>query len=335
MTFLINPKIELEVFAPTETFIIRDLFMDFEINKDLDEEPNSASVSIFNLNEGTRRKFTDRANQQAPIEIRLTPAGATELVMAFRGKVQSAKHIPTRPGYETVLECTSQQINYRAMNIDKKAFPKGTSIADVINFFIEEINLPRGNVYFLPTSGIRLGQSFSGPAFLLLKQFCLDIGMYAYILDGKIHVTSIYEPPNPTIIPLDQNIMLTRPETTARNDDRLIERKTILESVNMDPQRKQRRRRKNTKNIKVYGATDYVEYDATETLVEGMDFELMLQPDINPDTIVNPKIPGFEKRLFRVTEVKHFGNNETFEDWTTELKTDAYYDESGTLVEYL
>ena len=281
MTQLVNPKIEVRVFGQTE-IVIKDLYMDFEIVKDLEEEPNEATVRVYNRDEDNRRKLTNLADQNAPIEIWATPSGQEELVMAYRGEIDTVTSTPTRPGYETTITCLSGQDNHRARFVDTKTFAQGTAISDIMEFFIDQIGLPRGKVDELPDTGVLLSQSFSGPAYRLLQRYAFDVGMYAYILDGKLHVTSIYEPPDLTVTTIPREILLTAPEATTRQDEQFVEMQTIVESTSIDPFRKKRRRRKRRKKTKVLGENDYVQYEAVDKTIPGMNFQLLLQPQIQP-----------------------------------------------------
>jgi hypothetical protein len=322
---------EVHVFGQSE-FVIKDLYMNFEIVKDLEEEPNEATIRIYNQDEDNRRRLTNVADQDAPIEIWLTPSASDELVMSYRGEIDTVDSNPTRPGYETTIECLSQKGNHRARFIDKKTFDKGTSISSILDFFVDQIGLPLGTIDEFPDTGVLLSQSFSGPAYRMLQRYAFDVGMYAYILDGKINVTSIYEPPNLTVTKIPREVMLTAPEATSRQDEQFVEMQTIVESSSIDPFRKKRRRRKRKKFTKVKGANDYVQYEAVDKTILGMNFNLLLQPHIQPDYIVNGDKPAIKNRFFRVIEVEHFGNTETFEDWTTNLKTDEYDNQDGNLI---
>ncbi|MCP4539027.1 MAG: hypothetical protein GY832_17975 [Chloroflexi bacterium] len=323
MVQLVNPRMTVKVFG-IEDISISDPFMEFDITKDLDEEPNEAEVYIYNLSEGTRQAIQNAYNQSAPIEIHLTPSGVDELVMAFRGEIDAVKSRPTRPGWETYLRCTSQKDNHRAFFVDQKTFKKGTPIADIVNFFVDTIGLPK-IMDTIPTTGILLSESFSGPAFPLLRRYCDDLGMYAYILDGVLHVSSIYDVLDPTVYTIDKTHLLATPEPTTRTDDEAVQMKTIFEAVSPDIVAKQnRRRKKRSKTIKVFGENDYADYTAVDTLIEGMDFECLLQPDVQPDQIVGTNTDALDGLEYRVTEVNHRGTTEDFSEWTTELKTDLY-----------
>ena len=329
MAQVVNPKAKIKVIGSVE-YEIEDLYISFDVNKDLEEEPNEATINISNLAEGTRGQILDSANESAPVEIHATAAGSSDYSILFKGEMDTARNVYTRPGWETEINCTSQQVNHRSKYIDTKEFASGTPTNQVINYFIEQIGLPLGQIDELPSTGIILSQSFSGPAFKLLKSFVYDIGLYCYILDGTINITDWYEPLQPVVIQVPTNRLLTDPIPTRRNDRSLIQLKTVSESVNRikyEPFRK--RRKKKNRQTKEVSRSDYVEFSATDTLVEGMDFEFLLQPGIQPDSIINVPLDGIKKQLWRVQEVDHNGDTSSFDEWTTSVSADKYEDPNG------
>ncbi|MCP4604482.1 MAG: hypothetical protein GY847_28830 [Proteobacteria bacterium] len=329
MPKLINPQMTVKVFAESDIEITNS-YMEFDIAKDLDDEANEAELTIYNLNENTRNMLARSDMQSPPVEIYLTPAGLTDSVRAFKGEMETIKNSNMRPGYETYLHCTSQQDNHRS-HMFSKTYKAGTPRSVILEELIGPlgINLPRGRIDTLPSSPITLSQSFSGPSFQILKYIALDIGMNAYILDGTVNLTSIYETPAPTVKVIDSNILLAQPQETSRVDAVAIEQRTIVETTSIDPFRKIKKKKKTKK--KKQGPTDYVEYDTVDKEIKGMDFTCICQPDVNPDMIVSTNLDGYSNKLYRVTDVNHYGNNESFDDWTTDIVSDEYDDATGGL----
>jgi hypothetical protein len=358
MTQIVNPSYELIVFG-SDTFTtkdaVRDPYVDFNIEKDLDEDPNEAVIRLYNLNEGFRAALTDAAEISAPVQFFSTQSNSTDLVKAFTGEIDTCRHVFMHPGHETILSCISQQLNHRATFVEQMTFAKGTPVDEIVNALIDAVGLPRGVVDFdfiddlgVPhriDAGITLSQSLTGPAFPLLKRYCFDLGMYAYILDGTVNVSSVYTPTSPQVIEIPADALLEAPIPSSRTDAQAIEQKTIAESIGHDPFEKAKKKRKKKKKVKVplnKGTSiyvtlpepapysdDYTEYEAIDIQVKGMDFMCTLRPGIQPDNIVWTK--ALPKRLFRVIDLNHYGESETFSDWTTELKCDEYEDTTGEL----
>jgi hypothetical protein len=343
--YVINPQIEVKFFGNIETFTIPapgelltpKLAMDFSITKDLDEEPNEATLIISGLSKGTRGKIITAADQSCPVEIRLTPYNSTNLTLAFKGEIDYATNRQTQPGWETEIYMLGQKLSHRSFYVDKKTFAEGTYVDDILDFFIDTIGLPRGkieNIQDLPDrqigTKILTAESHTGPAFYLLRKRALDEGMFAYILDGTINMTNIFDPQDITAFSITADMLRMSPEVTSRVDERDIEIRGIYEAVTQNPLAKQRIRKpknkweRKVKSIKRTGQNDYEEYEAVDALVDGANFEIFCQPGLNPDNIVSCDAEDFENRLFRVTQIEHYGNSDDFSDWNTLVETDEY-----------
>ena len=346
--FLINPAMRLNIIMDQVITIPDDFDMMFDISKDLDEEPNSAEVIIYNLNESNRKKLITASHESAPIEIYLTRAGVDEEVLAFAGEIESCKNIPMRPGHETRLHCVCPK-PHRMAFIDQKTYPKGTPKSLIILDFLQIMGIPKEQQsVLLPTDPILLSQSFSGPAFPLLRRFCYDSALYCYINDNIIHITSVYLPDDLVSRLIYKKYMLIPPEETTRKDSIDAELRTITEAKATNPLKAIRR--KKTKNKKVVRGNpwwmrsqtvtpspvpvnnEYVEFTAVDSDIPGMDFTLLLQPDLQPDKILMfPDYLDIATTMFRVREVQHYGDN-FGGDWTTEARTDVYNPTGGDLL---
>lgn len=334
VTQIKNPRVEIKVYQD-ETLVLNDrtvsvdddLHIDFEIEKSLNEEPNDATITIYNLNEATRSKLVDSSNQYSPIEIYITPGGFPEtFVLAYSGEVNECRNHFLNPGHETVLWCTSEQENHRSLFFNKE-YEAGTSYRTIIDDMITAINLPRGFIETIPDQEILMSESFSGPAFPILQRYVFDMGLYAYILDGKILITDREEHGNPTVFNINEDFLLQTPQATSRVDKQTIMQRTVTQARSVNPFARQRKRRKKTKTTKVNGDNGYTEYEATDKTIEGMDFTILCIPGVQPDDII-----PYDNRLFRVRQLMHYGDNYGG-SWTTELTTDVYDDLTGDLRE--
>jgi hypothetical protein len=103
-----------------------------------------------------------------------------------------------------------------------------------------------------------------------------------------------------------------------------VEKRTITETTDVNPL--QATRRKKTRNGKAQGLTTYEDFTSVDSSIPGVDFRIVLQPEINPDdlvTIVGHLDPKWAGKLYRVQAVNHYGDNYGGQ-WTTELRTDNY-----------
>lgn len=317
MTVLSNPEIKLKIYGPT-TLEIKDLDMSFNIVKDLEDEPNEAEVTIYNLSEATRDKFTNVHSHATPIEIFLTEPGFPDFVRAFAGEIDQATNTFLRPGHETVLTCTSLKWTHKQKRIDKKTYESGTPLRTVVNDFLSAIALPFETVE-LPTAPILLSRSFSGPAFPLLKGFVEDLGYFCYILDGTVYITDIEERPRESTKTIKKTSLLSTPRETVRQSESLVKMQTIPSKKN--PYTKTRRK-KTTVTRKTFGKNGFLDVDVVDEELVGLELEMLCNPSIDPDDIlILPEYDRYKNKFYRVYSVNHFGDN-FGGDWTTIATTD-------------
>ena len=87
-TMMVNPSMEIRItgLVPlVDDIVLSDVYMDFDVHKDQEEEPNEARVTIYNLNPSSRAKLTNGLNQGAPIKISATRIATASLpeIMSF------------------------------------------------------------------------------------------------------------------------------------------------------------------------------------------------------------------------------------------------------------
>ena len=328
---IINPRMEVR-FLGFEDFTLtkstpttnKYLYMDFDIRKDFEDEPNEAEITIYNLAEGNRRRISDFAGQSAPVEIYLTPSGVDELVRAYKGEVDWCGHESTRPGFETTVHFTSQKEQHRSIQIDQKTFPKGTPATDVITFLINQIGMP-SETPTLPSTPLLKAESFSGPAFVLLRRYVQYMGLHCFITDGVLKIASVFEPQNPTVYPIEKRLLLEEPEETTRISAQDVELMMNDEFSGMGKQaRRNRKSKRKKKQSKLVGNSDYIEYEAVDKTIKGLSVPVLLQPDRQPDEVIHlPEYPRLKDRYFRIREHHMHGNNYGGA-WTSDLDCDEY-----------
>lgn len=340
MTSLVNPKSKIRFVGDTVLEIIGDEYTDVEIEveieKDLDEEPNQAEIRLYNLAESSRQIISDVSNQSAPVEIHVTSADEEAYVLAYRGEIDTARSTKHQEGHDTVVRCTSQKENHRSFFFEK-TYVKGTTIDQIVNEMVEAVNLPTqisaaggevGGTTILegiPTTGILMSQSFSGPAFEVLRRYVFDIGLFAYIVDGVLYISSLFEPTDPTEIEITDNMLLEQPQRTTRVDAESIEMRTVVKTTNSPLLRSRgagkravlvKRKKKKTK---VVGKNDYVDYDAVDKIIPGIEFILRCQPRINPDNVLK-----YNDRLYRVQSVATDFDSKYWETYETRVNADDF-----------
>lgn len=292
------------------------LEMEIEITKDLDDEPNEAEVTIYNLNEDTRARIVDPSIMDQPITIHFAPFGSDELTKCFIGEIETARTVRQWPGLATKLVCRSQRWQTRSKYLDGVTYEAGTSVQQIVDDMTAVIDLPVQSEP-LSSDSILIGQTFTGPAFLALKKFLLAHGAYTYIVDGVLYISDVYNPPNPTVAHVTRAMMVSEPTQTQRKDVVDVVLQSQLEA---NPNRKRRdARSKRTRSKNALGRNGYISYDAVDDIVYGIECETLGTPEINPDNIVT--FEGLDNQ-YRVQEVTHQGD--TREGVTTFIKADVY-----------
>lgn len=323
MATVINPHIALLIKGASDWWSEDEptrLDMSIDITKDLDEEPNEAVVEIYNLTADTRSRIIDPSVRDTPIEIHYAAFGSDVLTKCYVGEIESARSRATRPGMVTRLVCKSQQTHMRAKYIDKKTFDKGTLATDVIGELTSMIGLPvQLDDTAMPVVPLSLAATFSGPAFQALRKFVFNYGLFAYITDGTLHISGVYAPPNPSLIQITKNTMVTLPEPMERKDSVDVVMHTITDTNGINPFAKKTRRNKRKWTTDALTRTDYVEYDAIDDIIMGVECETLGTPMINPDNIVQ-----FEDdpANYRVQVVNHRGD--TRDGITTTIQADVF-----------
>lgn len=285
------------------------LDMSIDITKDLDAEPNEAKVEIYNLNEDTRSRIIDPSIRDTPIEIHYAAFGTDDLTKCFVGEIETARTDRQWPGMVTKLVCKSQRWHTRSKYLEGKTYEAGTPIQQIVDDIVAVIDLPVQSET-LPSDSILLGATFKGPAFQSLHTFLWVYNYYVYILDGVLHISNVWDPPNPTLVNITDNVMITKPESMERKEERVtVELKT-------SGRKKKRRKKAISKN-------DYLEYDAVDDTVFGVECETLGTPAIQPDNIVT--FEG-DSNNYRVQQVTHRGD--TRGGVTTWIQADVYEGES-------
>jgi hypothetical protein len=314
--YFINPRINFVLRGESDLEIL-DLEKSFEITKDLDEDPNTADLIIYNMDPDLRKQVSALAGQYTPVEIYFTAIGKSEFLPAFRGEIETVDHRSARPGYETRIHCEAQKRFHRAKYLENQVYAKGTPKNQIVDDIVEVIGLPTEYpAGLIPTTGILLALALSGPAYPVLQGLCRDSGLFCYILDGVLRISEIENPPPGGIIKITDDMLLDTPQTTSRTVS--VDTLTTAVAEGIDPGRAQYRKARQKKEI---GKNDYEMIDAIDIVVPGMIFELFGLPTIQPDMVVE-----YQGNQYRIHTLYHFGDD-AGNPPTTRLMTDAVAEE--------
>jgi len=120
---------------------ITGLDIAFEIEKDLNPEPNSCHVEIYNLSANNRATLSKY--DRVPV---LLKAGYKDHVgVIFQGDMLSCSHIKEGPNWKTVL-ASGDGVNAIQNARISKSYTKGTPLKTVIEDLAQHLRLPSGNL---------------------------------------------------------------------------------------------------------------------------------------------------------------------------------------------
>jgi len=312
MVNAINPEIRVrvetifdDVWDSAEEEVRLDI--DIEITKDLNGEPNQAVVRIYNLNDDTISVLS--AGGAPNIEVFFNMHGELKLTSCFVGEIANTYTTEEHPGSVTNLICESQRFHSRDKYI-KLNYESGTAFSLIVDAMVEAIGLPiqKGNI---PDMNIQSAASFTGPAFLNLQTLLKIAGMFAYIVDGVLFISSVFEPPVSTVVEIKDSFLTQQPQPTTRRDVRNLWYTQSLNNaaaaaaannftINKGKVKKLSKKNAMDKNKVV------VKVDAVDTDIRGRSIEILGLPNLQPDTIVS--IEG-DSSYYRTQRIDHRGDN--------------------------
>ncbi|MGH7249620.1 MAG: baseplate hub protein, partial [Minisyncoccia bacterium] len=118
---------------------ISGLDIAFEIEKDLEPEPNPCHIEIYNLSAQNRAILS----KQARLPVVLKAGYRDQVGIIFQGDMISCAHIKEGPTWKTVLTNGDGANAIQTARI-KKSFAKGTPIKAVIKEIAEQLKIPSG-----------------------------------------------------------------------------------------------------------------------------------------------------------------------------------------------
>ncbi len=119
---------------------INGLDISFEIEKDLNPEPNSCQIEIFNLSAVNRAALSKY--QRVPVILK---AGyQNSLGVIFKGDMIRCNHEKEQASWKTTLSC-GDGANAIQSKRTNKSYQKGTPVKTVVGDLSKQLGLPAGN----------------------------------------------------------------------------------------------------------------------------------------------------------------------------------------------
>jgi hypothetical protein len=313
MISVINPEIRVRVetiFDDVWDSVDEDERLDIEIDnitKDLSGDPNQAVIQIHNLNDDTINILASGGDPA--IEIFYNQYGSTELVLCFAGEIVNCFSASESPGTVTNLICESQTSHSRDRYV-KLNYESGTAWSLIISELTDAIGLPVQSCQ-IPDRSILSAVTLTGPAFLNLKELLEVAGMFAYIVDGVLYISSVFEPPDPTVVQITKAIMTEQPQPTSRRDVRDLWYTLSLNNAEAAAQANsfavnngKVKRLEKKKLLDINRAL--VQVDAVDTDIRGRSVSILGIPELQPDTVIQLED---DAGYYRIQRLYHRGDN--------------------------
>lgn len=156
----------------------------FDCKKSVSTDPNTATVSIFNLSETTRN------NIEAVDGVLVLKAGyedADGAEMVFVGNIKTARTIKTLPDIETKFEVSDGGVTLRDTKV-ALSYKSNTKLSQVVKDLIKAVGKPfRGDVNSLGITDkvFKTGLTYAGNARTILEQLGNENGFKFSIQDDE------------------------------------------------------------------------------------------------------------------------------------------------------
>lgn len=145
--------IQLIIGSDTESIVIEDLTIGFDLTKTITSEPNEASIYVINLNQSTRNLITDKKYNR----ILLNAGYGDDMRTLFIGYIDEVENKKEAVDITTIMTCSDGSVDYREsrtaitvskgqtdQEIVKQTLKNMPNTTNGIQEFKTERKLPRG-----------------------------------------------------------------------------------------------------------------------------------------------------------------------------------------------
>lgn len=210
------------------------LDIEFSVDKSVSREPNTVSISVYNLN----RTHRDQLRSSSRVGVRLEAGyrSTGELTTIFDGDLRDVENIRDGRNVKTVIEGEDGGNAYREGRV-QLAFNPGTSVVDVLRRTVGAMGIGEGNlreVTDLEVNGSSTyprGTAVSGSARGAVDRLVRSCGCTWSIQDGNFQLRRRGEPLRSTAIVLSPETGLLESPTRSkpeRGRPRLVNAKCLM-----------------------------------------------------------------------------------------------------------
>src|SRR6056297_657031 len=187
-----------------ERILIRNLRMQFRVEKTDQPDPNTASITIFNLSLDSRAKLEENTDLFLTIE-----AGyGDETKIIFSGDVDKMQSVKTRVDWLTTIETGDGKKDLKESTLEK-SYKKGTKVTtvvqDALNTFTNLKNKVLDGSLIDSTKELVTGGTFSGSSKKILETLLGSEELDFSVQDGEITITKNFQPTDNEIYVVSSN----------------------------------------------------------------------------------------------------------------------------------
>ena len=213
MTDLVNRSLVvnvggLRVTSPSDINDQPGLRVTFNVERNLSKEPNRATITIYNLSEGSRSQVQDE-----DLETTLEAGYEGNTHQLFAGQLDFSSHVKQGPDWVTTLQSGDGSVGFRQARISEsiKGPASISTVVDALTNQLKKSGIEAGNIVEKVKSGTLRGSitewtngvSLFGRAEKELDKILRSLGFSWSVQDGQIQVLG------PTETLIDEAILLS------------------------------------------------------------------------------------------------------------------------------
>lgn len=168
--------------------LITDLKISFKVEKTSESNPNTMTVSIYNLSKDTRAICQRKGNA---IILRCGYEGNIPLI--FSGDIAKCTIDKQGPDIVTIVEAGDGEISFGTSNIDA-SFAPGATVQSVFNQVVGSFGTGLGPILGVPDQKINNGITLSGDSKKVMDDLTQKHGLEWSIQDGQVQVQKKNQP---------------------------------------------------------------------------------------------------------------------------------------------
>lgn len=175
----------------------------FNCQKTLSLSPNHGTISIYNLNQDSRDRFSKRMNL-----VELYAGYGANAKLIFKGNLARGRTVKVGSDYITNVEVQDGLYANQFSRIDQSYNPgiqKNAVIKDMTTAVAALPGMSMGEVRTLNNDGYNFGLVLSGGAMDKLKEVCDGENLYFFIEDHKVYVIPVGEAKSTPPVKLSPN----------------------------------------------------------------------------------------------------------------------------------